>query len=65
MYAVIFEVQPKPEHFDGYLTIAAELKPLYQAFGRTPPPASARILHATAQSAIRLGLVELLISPSA
>ena len=27
MYAVIFEVQPKPEHFDGYLNIAADLKP--------------------------------------
>ncbi len=26
MYAVIFEVQPKPEHFDDYLSIAAELR---------------------------------------
>lgn len=26
MYAVIFEVQPKPEHFDDYLSIAGELR---------------------------------------
>ena len=27
MYAVIFEVQPKGEHFDAYLDTAAKLKP--------------------------------------
>lgn len=31
MFAVIFEVQPKPERFDDYLTIAGGLKPKLEA----------------------------------
>jgi len=31
MFAVIFEVQPKPERFDDYLALARELKPKLEA----------------------------------
>src|SRR6185312_10315348 len=31
MFAVLFEVQPKPERFDDYLTLAKELKPKLEA----------------------------------
>ena len=31
MFAVIFEVQPKPERWDDYLDLASELKPKLEA----------------------------------
>jgi heme-degrading monooxygenase HmoA len=31
MFAVIFEVQPKPERWDDYLGLAKELKPKLEA----------------------------------
>ena len=34
MFAVIFEVQPKPERWDDYLSLAKELKPKLEAMSK-------------------------------